>query len=111
MGASASLADITIITSDNPRSEDPNAIVDEVLAGVSPTAQSFREPNRRVAIDLALESAVAGDLVLILGRGHEPTQEVAGDHRLFDDRDVARAALAELRKSTDSAGDSGSMGR
>ncbi len=109
MGASASLADITIITSDNPRSEDPNAIIDEVLAGVSPTAETFREPDRRVAIDLALERAAAGDLVLILGRGHEPTQEIAGDHRLFDDRDVARAALAELRKSADLAEDSGSM--
>ena len=110
MGASASLGDVAIITSDNPRSEDPDSIVDEVLAGVLPTAEAVREPDRRTAIRLGLEKAGAGDVVLILGRGHEPTQEMAGENRPFDDREVAQTALATVGRSADPAGDSGSMG-
>jgi UDP-N-acetylmuramoyl-L-alanyl-D-glutamate--2,6-diaminopimelate ligase len=96
MGRVASdLADVAILTTDNPRSEDPLAIIDEVLAGA--TADLEVEPDRRAAIARALESARAGDVVLIAGRGAEPAQEVAGRRLPFDDRDVAREALRRLQ--------------
>jgi UDP-N-acetylmuramoyl-L-alanyl-D-glutamate--2,6-diaminopimelate ligase len=89
------LSDVPILTSDNPRSEDPAAIADQVLAGME------REPevelDRRAAIVHALELAEAGDIVVIAGKGHEPGQEIAGRVLPFDDRDVAREALRALR--------------
>jgi UDP-N-acetylmuramoyl-L-alanyl-D-glutamate--2,6-diaminopimelate ligase len=89
------LSDVPILTSDNPRSEDPAAIADQVLAGME------REPevelDRRAAIVHALELAEAGDVVVIAGKGHEPGQEIAGRVLPFDDRDVAREALRALR--------------
>jgi UDP-N-acetylmuramoyl-L-alanyl-D-glutamate--2,6-diaminopimelate ligase len=93
MGHVASeLADRVIVTSDNPRSEDPEAIVDEVLAGTSGAPE--REVDRRRAIARALESAVAGDVVVIAGKGHEQGQEFAGGRKEpFDDVTVAREAL------------------
>jgi UDP-N-acetylmuramoyl-L-alanyl-D-glutamate--2,6-diaminopimelate ligase len=96
MGRVASdLADVAILTTDNPRSEDPLAIIDEVLAGA--TADLEVEPDRRAAIARALEVARVGDVVLIAGRGAEPAQEVAGRRLPFDDRDVAREALRRLQ--------------
>jgi len=93
MGAAASeLADRVIVTSDNPRSEDPDTIVDEVLAGTSGDAE--REVDRRRAIALAVESAEPGDVVVIAGKGHEQGQEFeAGRKEPFDDVTVAREAL------------------
>src|SRR3954471_17146668 len=93
MGAAASeLADRVIVTSDNPRSEDPDTIVDEVLAGTSGDAE--REVDRRRAIALAIESAEPGDVVVIAGKGHEQGQEFeAGRKEPFDDVTVAREAL------------------
>jgi UDP-N-acetylmuramoyl-L-alanyl-D-glutamate--2,6-diaminopimelate ligase len=93
MGAAASeLADRVIVTSDNPRSEDPDTIVDEVLAGTSGEAE--REVDRRRAIALAIESAEPGDVVVIAGKGHEQGQEFeAGRKEPFDDVTVAREAL------------------
>src|SRR4051794_7735718 len=93
MGAAASeLADRVIVTSDNPRSEDPETIVDEVLAGTSGDAE--REVDRRRAIALAIESAEPGDVVVIAGKGHEQGQEFeAGRKEPFDDVTVAREAL------------------
>ena len=87
------LADIAIVTSDNPRSEDPLAIIDEVLAG-APTLEV--EPDRRVAIARAIERAHEGDVVLIAGKGHEQGQEIAGVKHPFDDREVAREVLRAL---------------
>jgi UDP-N-acetylmuramoyl-L-alanyl-D-glutamate--2,6-diaminopimelate ligase len=96
MGRIASeLADVPILTTDNPRSEDPLAIIDEVLAGVSGEVEV--EPDRREAIARAVEAAREGDVVLIAGRGAEPAQEVAGRKLPFDDRDVAREALRRLQ--------------
>ncbi len=86
----AELADRAILTSDNPRSEDPLAIIEEVLAG-APDLEV--EPDRRAAIELALAGAREGDVVLIAGKGHEQGQEVAGVVHPFDDREVAREAL------------------
>ena len=90
----AELADRAIATSDNPRSEDPLAIIDEILAG-APELEV--EPDRRAAIELAVGAAREGDVVLIAGKGHEQGQEIAGTIRPFDDRDVAREALRALR--------------
>ncbi len=86
----AELADRAILTSDNPRSEDPLAIIDEVLAG-APGLEV--EPDRAKAITAAIEGAAAGDVVLIAGKGHEQGQEVAGVVHPFDDREVAREVL------------------
>jgi UDP-N-acetylmuramoyl-L-alanyl-D-glutamate--2,6-diaminopimelate ligase len=89
------LADRAIVTSDNPRSEDPEAIIDEIAAGMAPGAE--RVADRREAIFRAVADAEAGDLVLIAGKGHEPYQEVAGGRKLpFDDAEVAREALAAV---------------
>jgi UDP-N-acetylmuramoyl-L-alanyl-D-glutamate--2,6-diaminopimelate ligase len=88
----AELADVAIVTSDNPRSEDPQAIVDEVLAGAGGHAQAI--VDRREAIFHAIRLAEGGDVVLIAGKGHEQGQELAGGQKLpFDDVTVAREAL------------------
>jgi UDP-N-acetylmuramoyl-L-alanyl-D-glutamate--2,6-diaminopimelate ligase len=97
MGAAVGeLADVAIATSDNPRSEDPRAILDMVLAGMRGARAAVHvEPDRRAAIALALELAKPGDLVLIAGKGHETTQHI-GDRVLeFDDRAVARELARE----------------
>jgi UDP-N-acetylmuramoyl-L-alanyl-D-glutamate--2,6-diaminopimelate ligase len=90
------LAEVAIITSDNPRSEDPLAIIGEIQRGA--TAGCYQvEPDRAAAIRLAMQLAEAGDLVAICGKGHENYQEFAGGRRVhFDDREVAAEALAEL---------------
>jgi UDP-N-acetylmuramoyl-L-alanyl-D-glutamate--2,6-diaminopimelate ligase len=96
MGAIATrLADDVIVTSDNPRSEDPHAIIDEILQGV--TAPVAVETDRAAAIDQALERAGEGDVVVIAGKGHEQGQEFADRTVAFDDRDVARDALRRLQ--------------
>ncbi len=96
MGRIASeLADVLIVTSDNPRSEDPLAIIDEVVAGVK--GEPEVEPDRRRAIERAIELAAAGDVVVIAGKGHERGQEIAGRILPFDDREVASEALRALR--------------
>ncbi|NLT07024.1 MAG: UDP-N-acetylmuramoyl-L-alanyl-D-glutamate--2,6-diaminopimelate ligase [Solirubrobacterales bacterium] len=93
--AAAARADRVIVTSDNPRSEDPEAIVAEVVAGAGPDVE--REPDRRRAIALAVETAAPGDVVVIAGKGHEQGQEFEnGRKEPFDDREVARAALRAL---------------
>lgn len=107
MGAAASGGDLVFVTSDNPRSEDPGAIVDQVLQGV--TTDYIREPDRAAAIGTAISTAGIGDVVLILGKGHEKGQEIAGEVFPFDDREVARHHLNLLRKSANSGPDSGSM--
>jgi UDP-N-acetylmuramoyl-L-alanyl-D-glutamate--2,6-diaminopimelate ligase len=100
MGAiGARLADRAFVTSDNPRSEDPLAIIDEIVAGVPSECRDdlIVEPDRRAAIRQALAEARAGDFVVIAGKGHEQGQTI-GDRRIpFDDREVARELLAELR--------------
>jgi UDP-N-acetylmuramoyl-L-alanyl-D-glutamate--2,6-diaminopimelate ligase len=96
MGEIASrLADITIVTSDNPRSEDPQAIITEILAGVTGAVEV--EPDRASAIAKALEEAREGDVVVIAGKGHEQGQEFAERTIPFDDREVARDALKRLQ--------------
>jgi UDP-N-acetylmuramoyl-L-alanyl-D-glutamate--2,6-diaminopimelate ligase len=95
MGRVASTgSDLAIVTSDNPRSEDPDAIIADVLDGV--TGSVDVQPDRRLAILHAVESARPGDLVLIAGKGHEQGQESQGRTAPFDDREVARDALRRL---------------
>jgi UDP-N-acetylmuramoyl-L-alanyl-D-glutamate--2,6-diaminopimelate ligase len=95
--AGASLSDLAIVTSDNPRSEDPRAIIAEVLDGIENGANVEVEPDRRAAIALALRQAQPGDTVVIAGKGHEQGQEFADGRKLpFDDREVARAELRRL---------------
>jgi UDP-N-acetylmuramoyl-L-alanyl-D-glutamate--2,6-diaminopimelate ligase len=90
----AELSDVPIVTSDNPRSEDPLAIIDEILAGMEPEPDV--EPDRRAAIAKAVGLAREGDVVVIAGKGHEQGQEFADRTLPFDDRDVAREALRRL---------------
>jgi UDP-N-acetylmuramoyl-L-alanyl-D-glutamate--2,6-diaminopimelate ligase len=95
--AGAELSDLAVVTSDNPRSEDPEAIVAEVVAGTSGGAEVEVEVDRRAAIALALGRAEAGDTVVIAGKGHEQGQEFEGGRRIpFDDREVAREELRKL---------------
>ena len=93
MGAAcAKLADRLVVTSDNPRSEDPMAIIDAILGGIDSDRRPSVaiEPDRRAAIEFALREAADGDVVIIAGKGHETTQEVKGVKHPFDDREVVR---------------------
>jgi UDP-N-acetylmuramoyl-L-alanyl-D-glutamate--2,6-diaminopimelate ligase len=85
------LADHAVVTSDNPRSEDPRAIVDAILSGMANPAHV--DVDRAAAIRWTLVAAAPGDVVLLAGKGHETYQEIAGIKHPFDDREVARAAL------------------
>ena len=98
------LADYTIITSDNPRSEDPEAIIDEIRGGID---AEWREGqryevivDRRSAIHKAVDTASKGDMVVIAGKGHE-TYQILGNRRIhFDDREVALEAIRSAQKCT-----------
>jgi UDP-N-acetylmuramoyl-L-alanyl-D-glutamate--2,6-diaminopimelate ligase len=89
------LADVAIVTSDNPRSEDPLAIIGEIVAGMA--GGEVVEPDRRAAIERAVDEAAPGDVVVIAGKGHERGQEIAGRVLPFDDREVAREVLRRRR--------------
>jgi UDP-N-acetylmuramoyl-L-alanyl-D-glutamate--2,6-diaminopimelate ligase len=95
--AGAELSDLTVITSDNPRSEDPEAIVAEVAAGAEGAGELEIVVDRREAIALALGRAAPGDTVVIAGKGHEQGQEFEGGRKVpFDDREVAREEIRRL---------------
>jgi UDP-N-acetylmuramoyl-L-alanyl-D-glutamate--2,6-diaminopimelate ligase len=99
--AAAALADVAILTSDNPRSEDPLAILGAMLDGVLSVPQDERariiiEPDRAAAISQAVSLAAPGDVIVVAGKGHETGQYVAGTVLPFDDRQVTAAALGRL---------------
>jgi len=95
--AATSLADLAVITSDNPRSEDPRVIIAEIEPGAEEGGGDYLvEPDRRAAIRVALAQARAGDAVVIAGKGHETYQELADRTVPFDDREVAAAELRTL---------------
>ena len=95
--AATSLADLAVVTSDNPRSEDPAAIIAEIEPGARAGGGAYVvEPDRRAAIRAALGAAGPGDVVVIAGKGHETGQEFADRTVPFDDRDVAREELRAL---------------
>ena len=102
----ARLSDVVVITSDNPRSEDPLRIIDEIKRGIPAGSQSGRPPDirtivdRREAIERAVDLAGAGDVVLIAGKGHEKYQQIGGRVLPFDDGEIARVALSRRRRPT-----------
>jgi UDP-N-acetylmuramoyl-L-alanyl-D-glutamate--2,6-diaminopimelate ligase len=98
MGAAAGAgSDYVVATSDNPRSEDPLAIISEIEPGLKSSGVKFTiEPDRKAAIKAAIEAAEPGDVVLIAGKGHEKVQILPGGTIPFDDTEVARAVLQEL---------------
>ncbi|WP_432115842.1 UDP-N-acetylmuramoyl-L-alanyl-D-glutamate--2,6-diaminopimelate ligase [Streptomyces sp. S1] len=112
MGAAAArLADTAVLTSDNPRSEDPLAILTAMLAGAADVPAAERGEvlvlaDRAAAITAAVTRARPGDTVLVAGKGHEQGQEIAGAVRPFDDREVLRAALLEQQAGTAPSGGS-----
>ncbi len=89
------LADQVVITSDNPRTEDPMAIIDDIRAGVTPSVPVRVEPDRARAIELAIRTADEDDTVLLAGKGHEPYQEIGRQRMPFDDREQAMKALRQ----------------
>ncbi|HKH40535.1 MAG TPA: UDP-N-acetylmuramoyl-L-alanyl-D-glutamate--2,6-diaminopimelate ligase [Solirubrobacterales bacterium] len=100
--AGAELSDVAVVTSDNPRSEDPAAIIEQIETGIEDgaPAEVVVEQDRRAAIGMALERAGKGDTVVIAGKGHEQGQEFEGGRKVpFDDRDVAREELQRLAKA------------
>jgi UDP-N-acetylmuramoyl-L-alanyl-D-glutamate--2,6-diaminopimelate ligase len=97
MGSVASrLADLAVLTSDNPRSEDPDAIIKEVASGSNAEGQLEVEVDRKTAIGQALAAAKPQDVVVIAGKGHELVQEIGGQAVAFDDAAVAHEALVEI---------------
>jgi UDP-N-acetylmuramoyl-L-alanyl-D-glutamate--2,6-diaminopimelate ligase len=95
MGAIAErLADQVVVTSDNPRSEEPLSIIMQIAAGMQDAAKSRRIEDRASAILQAIRSAAREDVVVLAGKGHEATQEIMGKKRAFSDQDHARLALA-----------------
>jgi UDP-N-acetylmuramoyl-L-alanyl-D-glutamate--2,6-diaminopimelate ligase len=98
MGAVASRgSDLAIVTSDNPRTEDPDAIVNDILTGIVTGADVHVQPDRRAAIRFALKQASPGDVVLVAGKGHETYQIIGTRKRPFDDREIIRAYFESRR--------------
>jgi len=97
----ADLADLVVVTSDNPRGEDPQSIIAEILVGIAPaeTDRVEGEPDRRLAIRRAIAIAHPGDTVVIAGKGHETYQEVGGSRFPMDDREEARKAITAEREA------------
>jgi len=92
--AAGSLSDVVILTSDNPRTEDPELILCDAEEGIQKTGKPYRKiADRTEAINEAIAEASSGDLVLIAGKGHEDYQIIGRDTFHFDDKEVARAAL------------------
>jgi UDP-N-acetylmuramoyl-L-alanyl-D-glutamate--2,6-diaminopimelate ligase len=87
------LADLTVVTSDNPRTEDPDAIIDEVMAGLPEGAPHFRFADRREAIRESLNAARPGDTVLLAGKGHETYQVIGKEYRPFDEKQIVAELL------------------
>jgi UDP-N-acetylmuramoyl-L-alanyl-D-glutamate--2,6-diaminopimelate ligase len=85
-------ADITVVTSDNPRTEDPVAIIDDILAGIT-SGRRYVEPDRKKATALALSKAKAGDVVVLAGKGHEDYQILGTEKIHYDEREIVRDIL------------------
>ncbi|HWA82484.1 MAG TPA: cyanophycin synthetase, partial [Fimbriimonadaceae bacterium] len=91
--AASERSDLTVVTSDNPRTEDPQSILNEVLTGIAPGSESVDVIDRREAIAFAVEAAKPGDVVVIAGKGHENYQIIGRTKYPMDDREMAREAL------------------
>ncbi len=88
------LADFTVVTSDNPRTEDPESIIDEIVTGLPPTAPHVRLADRRAGIRVALETARPGDTLLLAGKGHETYQVIGTEYLPFDEREIVLGLLS-----------------
>jgi UDP-N-acetylmuramoyl-L-alanyl-D-glutamate--2,6-diaminopimelate ligase len=101
-GIASQLADVVVITSDNPRNEKPEDIINDIVKGISksPKAKVIQEPDRAQAITSAILMAKHGDIVVLAGKGHESTQEVNGVQTPFSDIDKARDALRRREEAT-----------
>ena len=110
-------SDFVVLTSDNPRSENPLDIINDAMPGLQRTGVRYTmEPDRRKAIALAIDEAQPGDIVLIAGKGHEKIQVTSSGAAPFDDVEVARKALQHARirrplRLRDHEADSGACGR
>jgi len=93
MGKSSQIADSIILTSDNPRDENPESIIEAILKGIENKKSVSVIVNRREAIEKAIREAEEGEAVIIAGRGHESFQEVAGDYIKFKDSEVVSEIL------------------
>jgi UDP-N-acetylmuramoyl-L-alanyl-D-glutamate--2,6-diaminopimelate ligase len=94
-----------ILTSDNPRSEDPLTIINDAVVGLQRAGANYKvEPDRRLAISLALQASRPGDIVLIAGKGHEKVQITRNGADPFDDKEVAAEALRDLGYECSAAG-------
>ena len=106
MGAIAErLADQVVLTSDNPRSEVPAEIIDQIAAGMNAPEQARRVDDRAIAILQTIRAAAPEDLIVLAGKGHEATQEIAGKKRPFSDQDHALLALAARAQHASAKGD------
>jgi UDP-N-acetylmuramoyl-L-alanyl-D-glutamate--2,6-diaminopimelate ligase len=95
--AAGALSDFVVLTSDNPRSEDPLAIINDAMVGLGRhDAPHCAEPDREKAIRIALEQAQRGDIVILAGKGHETYQVLKDKTIAFDDHEVARRVLREM---------------
>jgi UDP-N-acetylmuramoyl-L-alanyl-D-glutamate--2,6-diaminopimelate ligase len=93
----AEQGDLIVVTSDNPRTEDPERIIDETVAGIPPGTPMRRMADRRAAIRWALGEAKPGDTVVLAGKGHETYQVVGTDYLPFDERDIVAEVLRSSR--------------
>jgi len=106
MGAIAErLADQVVVTSDNPRSEIPAAIIEQIAAGMRSPEQARRVEDRAIAILQTVRGAAPEDVIVLAGKGHEATQEIAGKKRPFSDQDHALLALAARAQQCAAKGD------
>ncbi|MGF6813204.1 UDP-N-acetylmuramoyl-L-alanyl-D-glutamate--2,6-diaminopimelate ligase [Paraburkholderia atlantica] len=106
MGAIAErLADNVVVTSDNPRSEDPLSIIEQIAAGMQDASKARRVEDRASAILQAIRGAAREDVIVLAGKGHEATQEIMGKKRAFSDQDHARLALAARATQTRGGGE------
>ena len=101
MGAvSGNIADFTVITSDNPRTEEPERIINDIEVGVQKTSGKYiKITDRRQAIKFALENARDGDIIILAGKGHETYQQFKDKTIHFDEREVVAELLEELKRT------------
>ena len=92
--AVADASDVAVVTSDNPRTEDPEAIIDDIMPGLADAAEVHRESDRRKALALALELARPGDALLVAGKGHEPYQIIGTVKHPFSDQGILKELLS-----------------
>jgi UDP-N-acetylmuramoyl-L-alanyl-D-glutamate--2,6-diaminopimelate ligase len=101
MGAVArELADLVVVTSDNPRTEDPEAIIADILAGMGEYGEEiYVQPDRRAAIAWCMTQGRTGDVIVLAGKGHEVTQEINGVHYPMDERKIVAECFQNLSKA------------